>query len=483
MRLFRSIKWQLLICQTLLLAGVLGTLLTFQYQLHKRDLIADVDDDLQDALLVVLPVVAPPKQTTTPQNQYLPPPRRADAELMNPGRPRPAPRPRLESNSDVRQRGQNFLATLDQQNIYVAVQRNGELVTYGKVSASLAQQLPPRVREPQRITRDGNRELIQPHQDLQFIIGQPLDEVELQMRLFLKKLILIGSVVLLAGTGIGWLIITRALRPVRVISDTAEIIATGRHDQRIKLADAPEELESLATTLNNSFDHMAEAIEIQKRFTADASHELRTPVAIIIAQAEAALKCDRSSDEYKAVLQACLRAGKRMKNMANSLLELTRLNGGEISVDTAVCDLNAIASDAVDSASLLSEKHPVSFYGFTNPLEVRVDRDRIFQVLLNLLSNAVQHNPQGCALRVVLEKAESSAVIKISDEGVGIPPDQLPYIFERFYRVDKSRSRESGGAGLGLSIVQSLIQAHGGTISADSTPGCGATFTITLPLA
>lgn len=245
---------------------------------------------------------------------------------------------------------------------------------------------------------------------------------------------------------------------------------------------APEELAGLADTLNNTFDHLHESIETQKRFSADASHELRTPIAIVIAQAEAALKRERTSDEYQSVLKACLHAGQRMKNMANSLLELTRLDGAGVALVKTRCILNEVISDAVESASALSEKHPVSFHCLEKHLVAEIDPPRIHQVMMNLLSNAIQHNPDGCEIQVVLETTDREAVIKIIDEGVGISKESLPHIFDRFYRVDKSRSHEHGGVGLGLSIVKSLVEAHGGNIAVSSIFNQSTTFTIRLPL-
>jgi two-component system OmpR family sensor kinase len=311
------------------------------------------------------------------------------------------------------------------------------------------------------------------------VLGRPLTEVYAALSVTRFYLIAIGGAVLLVGFVGGLLITGRALRPIGKISDTAKTIAEGNHQQRIELSDAPEELAGLADTLNNTFAHLNESIETQKRFSADASHELRTPIAVVIAQAEAALKRERTPEEYQTVLNACLRSGRRMKSLANSLLELTRLSGAGFELSKERCDLNEVLAGAVDSASLLSEKHPVVFQGLEKPLEANVDRDRIHQVVMNLISNAIQHNPQGCEIAVSLKQG---GIIEIADNGIGIPEESLPHIFDRFYRVDKSRTREQGGAGLGLSIAQSLVEAHNGTISASSMAGSGATFTIKLPL-
>lgn len=449
-RIFHSIKWKLLAWQTVLLAGVLTVLLTLHYQFQKRDMIAGVDAELQDTLQALLPVLAPPHPLRRP-------------------------------SSVPEQKAAALLEEIDRRNVYIVSVTPRRTERYGPVPPSLLRQIPTPAQTPVCVTRNGFRERIYSNHDLLIVIGRPLDEVNEKAAALLHRLILVGTAILALGTAGGRLIVSRSLRPIRTISRTAETIAAGEHHRRIELADAPDELASLAQTLNSTFDHLDEAVETQKRFTADASHELRTPVAVIIAQTEAALKKERSAEEYKRVLAACLRAGKRMKKLADGLLELTRFDGRNAGLAKTRCDLNDLLSDAVDSASLLSARHPVHFQPLetdTTDLPVEIDRERIHQVVLNLIANAVQHNPDGCSIHVTLAR---NGTIEIADDGVGIPPDALPHIFDRFYRVETSRSRDCGGAGLGLSIVKQIVQAHGGEITAASRPGGGALFTITLP--
>jgi two-component system, OmpR family, sensor kinase len=457
---FRSIRWQLLVWQTVLLAGVLAILLGLHYQLRKRDLIAAIDAELQETLLAVMPAITPPQQAIPP---------RKPMDRVRPG------------ERDPKQIAGEQLAGIEQQGIYILCAEPGGLKRYGEVPASLTAQMPDPAGNLKQITRDGYRERIYPHHRMVIVIGKPLDEVHAEMSALLVTLLLIGGAVLLIGIAIGWLAVSRSLRPIRIISQTAQTIASGEHHRRIELAGAPDELASLAGILNESFDHLDEAIENQKRFTADASHELRTPVAVVIARTEAALKKNRSAEEYKGALEACLRAGQRMKSMAESLLELTRLDRCGTDLNKTGCDLNKIIAEAVDAGFLLSGKHPVEFEPPKASVMIYADCERIHQVITNLIANAVQHNPDGCAVRVTLEKKDGCAIIQVIDNGIGIPPGAQEKIFERFYRVDKSRSREHGGAGLGLSIARRIVEAHGGTLCAISEPVRGAAFIITLP--
>jgi heavy metal sensor kinase len=459
---FRSIKWRLQIWQMLMLAGVLVALLSLHYHLREKELVSRVDRELQNCLVTVLPIVSPPKQLHSGPDG----PTHTFREFRTPER-------------DI----QSILA---QNCCYVIVwEEDGSLrEQYGDVPDSV-QRPTQKALEPGRnvlVTRGNYRELIQNQpRKLLVLIGRPLDDVNEKMQRTLLNLLLVGFGIMGVGFVGGLLIINRTIRPIREISATAERISAGERSQRIELSDAPAELESLARILNGTFDHLDDIIENHKRFSADASHELRTPVSVVIAQCQAALKRDRTAEEYKTILQACLRAGQRMKNMAESLLTLTRIDSRSITLSKMPTDLNKVLSGAVDSASLLSEKHPIDFQCLPKPLIAEIDPDRMHQIVMNLLINAVQHNPDGCPLHVVLREANADIEIEVADEGTGIPAEHLPHVFARFYRVDKSRSRAQGGAGLGLSIVQSLVEAHGGTIHVSSRPGAGTHFTIIIP--
>ncbi|MDF7799448.1 HAMP domain-containing sensor histidine kinase [Pontiellaceae bacterium B1224] len=473
MNKYRSIRWQLMAWQRFLLAAVLITLLSLHYHLRRKSEIAEVDASLQSALMSVMPAVAP---------------------MMGRGGPPPyepnsnAPPPRYEPDEENNPLiiAETYLEEIESNGYYVTSwdTEKGLMLSVGAVPASASLgNYELIVETPHFLTLNGNRELVVTHNtDLIIVIGRPLTDVNLALKKTRYQLLLVGSLVFLIGHIGGGIIIRRTLQPIREISQTAEEIARGDHSRRIELAAAPEELASLAQTLNNSFNHLDSALEAQIRFSADASHELRTPIAVIMAQTQAALKRDRSTEEYKTILQACLRAGIRMRTMADSLLELTRISGNGSVLNMALTNLSEVISSAVEEATQLSENHPLSFQTLENSRPVQIDPERIHQVLMNLISNAVKHNPDGCTIRISQKETAEWAILEIADEGTGIPVDALPHIFERFYRVDESRSRESGGSGLGLSIVKSIIETHGGTIEAASIPGQGTTFTIQLPL-
>ena len=476
-------RWQLLLWQMLLLSVVLVVLLSLHYYSHRRMLIAQTDTSLQHALTQVLPVIAPadrpfPRHPSPELDVGSTRSNPADRPFPRQPSPRSAPIPPIST-------GLAFLDRLESENMFVAVWGpHGELIqAYGTGPAVSLADYDGFKQKQQFVSRDGYRQLVMQH-DLEplIVIGKRMTTVSRDLAATRNTLIIVGCATFLLALAGGWFIIQKNLRPIQVISRTAGEIAAGQHDLRIECEHAPEELQRLAHILNSTFDHLDQTIERQKQFSADASHELRTPIAVIIAQAQTILKRERNGDEYRAAITACLRAGERMGKLVNSLLEISRIDSGSHLFSMERSSLHRIVSEAVDAASLLSEKHPITYQPAETQIELDLDRIRIHQVCMNLLTNAINHNPGGCAVCVSLKREHDRVVLTIADDGVGVPPEAIDHIFDRFFRVDKSRSRQRGGSGLGLSIVQTIVESHGGTISAAHAPRGGIVFTIQLPL-
>jgi heavy metal sensor kinase len=291
-----------------------------------------------------------------------------------------------------------------------------------------------------------------------------------------------GWVVLTIGLAGGWRLTGRAIRPIRSMSEIASTISGKNLSQRIDLEETDSELGQLAKVLNQTFDRLEAAFEHQARFTADASHELRTPLSIITSQTELALSKPRSSDEYRLALETCQRAARRMNSLIESLLLLARFDSGNPNLNQQPLDLKEIANESIDLLRPLAEARQITLHGEIESLPIIGDRTRLGQVLANLLSNAIRYNHEGGRVEVRARRVNGDAVLSVSDSGIGIPPDALPRIFDRFYRVDGARSSASGGYGLGLAICQSVVAAHGGQIRAQSTPTRGTTIEVRLPL-
>jgi two-component system OmpR family sensor kinase len=297
---------------------------------------------------------------------------------------------------------------------------------------------------------------------------------------------LVGAGLGVLGLGLwgAWLVASRAIRPVDDISAAATRISAGNLSERINVADTDSELGRLATILNSTFARLEAAFAQQKQFTADASHELRTPLSVIITEAQTTLARDRSAPEYRETVQACLDAAQQMRRLTKSMLELARFDAGQEAIERQPFDLGEQARTCIDLIRPLAQPKGITIHADLHSIAVTGDADRLSQVLVNLLSNAIHYNRDQGEISVVTKAQPGAAVVEVSDTGPGIPAEDLPRVFERFYRGDKARGRRDGHAGLGLSICKAIVDAHGGSIEVTSSTaeGCsGTTFTVRLP--
>jgi len=295
------------------------------------------------------------------------------------------------------------------------------------------------------------------------------------------KLILagVGGIILVLGLVGGWGLASRAIRPIRDISAAAVKISAADLSQRISTADTESELGQLAGVLNSTFARLESAFQQQQQFTSDAAHELRTPVSVVLTQTQTALNRDRSAPEYREVLESCQRAAQRMRRLIEALLELARLDAGQEPMKRARFDLSKTAQDCVELIRPLADERHVTIHCDLRPADCMGDPERLAQVITNLLTNAIHYNHEGGEVRIATQQQASSVALTVADTGQGIPSADLPHIFERFYRADKSRS--AGRTGLGLAISKAIVEAHGGTLEVSSQPGAGASFTVRLP--
>ena len=291
----------------------------------------------------------------------------------------------------------------------------------------------------------------------------------------------LGSAVLVLGLVGGWWLAARAIRPIDDISAAASKIATGDLSHRIDTAKTDNELGQLAVVLNSTFARLEGAFERQRRFTADASHELRTPIAVILSQTQGTLARERESAEYREALEACQRAARRMSALTESLLALARLDAGQESLRRDDCDLARITADAVDLIRPLTVERGIQLHTDLTVAACHGDPERLAQLVTILLTNAIDYNQDGGEVRVTTRPNDGAAVVTVWNTGPGIPAADLPQIFERFHRADKARTRAAGHSGLGLAIARGIVEAHGGTITAQNETAGGTTFTASLP--
>lgn len=329
---------------------------------------------------------------------------------------------------------------------------------------------------------DGRREvwLRGPHDSL-IVVGRDIDRAIARLSSSLTRMFATGIGVLALGLAGGWWLSGKAIEPINRISQTATGISSRNLSDRVDTTSMDNELQSLATTLNAMLSRLEQSFDQQSRFTADASHELRTPIAVILSQCELALRRPRSSDDYQQTIATCQKAGDRMKGLVESLLTLARADSGLIHLNRTNVDLNALAVETQSLLQPFASEREIEISVTGSAAVASVDTDRIGQVITNLVHNAIAYNVNRGSVTIETTMVGDDAIVRVCDTGVGIPTDAMEHLFDRFYRVDESRSRAVGGNGLGLAICKSIVDAHGGTLTAVSKPGEGSTFEVRLP--
>jgi heavy metal sensor kinase len=297
---------------------------------------------------------------------------------------------------------------------------------------------------------------------------------------------LILGLALLIGVAVvgGFVLVGQALRPVDRIIRTAGLISSHNLSERLPVPNTGDELERLSVALNHMIRRLDEAFQHTQRFLADASHELRTPLTVMQAELEAILERARDPAEVRDLAGSALEEVERLRKIVEGLFALGRLDAGEALERPARFDLGELATTTAAQMCLLAEDRRISVTCHASEMVVvEGDRARLKQVAVNLLDNAIKFTSEGGKIDVRVTARGRRAVLEVADSGIGIPSDALPHVFERFFRVDKARSRELGGAGLGLSIVKSICNAHDGQVEVQSKEGEGSRFIVELPLA
>lgn len=314
------------------------------------------------------------------------------------------------------------------------------------------------------------------------IIGRDIRPEQAEMRKLAWSLGLLGCTVWSLGLLGGWWIAGRAISPIARISHTAKRIAEGKLNERIGAPDTDSELDELCRVLDRTFERLREAFEKQKQFTADASHELRTPVTILLSETQRILKRPRTEQEYKDAILTCQEAAQRMRRLTEALLLLARQDGPDAEKQRSECDLAQCVQEALQQHEAQAQSRNINLVPMLNRVACIADPAALSILAANLISNAIQYNKEGGTVWIETRLEAGVAIFSVADDGPGIPGESLPRIFDRFYRVDKARGPQGSNAGIGLSIAKSIVDNHRGTISVESAPGRGAHFTVRLPL-
>jgi heavy metal sensor kinase len=310
---------------------------------------------------------------------------------------------------------------------------------------------------------------------------EPFDQALDHFRLIEKECL---PLLVLLASFLGYWLSGRSLAPVNRIIKTAELIGVQNLSRRLEVPGAKDELRRLTLTLNAMLDRIETSFKRITQFTADASHDLRTPVAVIRTSAELALRKERSEVEYRDALNKILTTSVETSELLENLLSLARTDAGALGMELHPLELGEHVRKVQEQAVILSADKSLDFRLETPaaPVWVKADAIALHRLLLILVDNAIKYTPSGGHCEIALSAQRSNAQITISDSGIGIAKEDLQHIFDRFYRADKARSRNRRGAGLGLAIARWITDMHGGNIVVESEPGAGSIFTVSLPM-
>lgn len=314
-------------------------------------------------------------------------------------------------------------------------------------------------------------------------VGVSLDEVSATQTQLMRMIAVALLLTLILGIGSGLFLAGRALITIQAITRTAQQISERDLTRRFTLNLFDDELGQLARTFNTMLDRIESAFQRQQRFTADAAHELRTPLSIMQIGIDVVLAQERSPAQYRAALEIIHEEVQRLTSLTVGLLTLARADSHTLTLNPSPIDLSLLVNTVLDQVATVAEQKNINLQRHITPqIWLDADEDRIIQLVLNLVENAVKYTPERGTVTVTLAQTATSARFIVSDTGPGIPPQYLPHIFDRFYRLDGARSRSEGGFGLGLAIAQQIVQLHGGEITVSSQVGVGTQFSVTLPV-
>jgi heavy metal sensor kinase len=313
-------------------------------------------------------------------------------------------------------------------------------------------------------------------------VGMSLGSVSMTRRRFLLVMAAVLPLAMLLAGGGGWLLARRALKPVDRMTEAARRISAEHLDERVGTSGTGDELDRLASTLNEMLGRLDGAFRQIRQFSADASHELQTPLTILKGELEVALRAPRTPDEYRRVLGSALEESERIARLVEGLLLLSRADAGVLRMDRKPLDLAHLVAEVGEQTQVLASARGVTLApGSLTPMAIQGDREHLRRLILNLVDNGIKYTPAGGCVTLTLQEEGIWAALRVSDTGIGLTPEEQERIFQRFYRAPEAVSRGDEGSGLGLCIVRSIAEAHGGRVEVDSAPNRGSTFTVFLP--
>jgi len=301
-----------------------------------------------------------------------------------------------------------------------------------------------------------------------------------------RIMVFILPLILILAIFAGHRITKRAFEPIAEITNAANSIHHGQDlSKRLPQGQAKDELYDLTETLNSMISRLDEAFKVEKQFSSDVSHELKTPLAVILAECEYILQQDREANEYKESLETIQAQTQRTMSMVQQLLQISRTINKETAMEKELFSLSMLAESLVEELSMVADEQGVSVVGDIEPgIEITADETLIMRVMMNLMTNGIKYRKQdvdNAYVKMSIKQTNNQIFISVSDNGIGIAEEDQVNVFRRFYKVDKSRNRQGESFGLGLAMVKWIVEAHDGSISVESRVGEGSTFTVILP--
>ncbi len=314
-------------------------------------------------------------------------------------------------------------------------------------------------------------------------VGASVAPIQRVLSTLLIIVLVIAPLILVAAALGGHALMKLPLHPLVELTQRAENIGTSKLGERLPVVSTGDEMERLSLSLNRMISRLEDSLSLNRRFSADVSHELRTPLTILRGELEQLLSESSTTPSARECVSSSLEEIGRMAKIVEGLLAIARLDSGADSIEPVPADVSKLCHWVVGQMHLLAEEKGITIRLDTTSMMVPLDSARIKQLLVNLIDNAIKYTPQGGTVQMLSFREKRSAIIEVSDTGIGIAAEDLPYVFDRFFRADRVRSRVSGGTGLGLSIVKAICNAHGGSIVVRSLEGSGTLVRIELPLA
>lgn len=486
-----SLRWHIQIWHTLLLALIVGTLLTAYYQRQRTLTLQRIERDLGAHSPMLMhasrSLIGPDARRE--RGRERPGPRHKPRSLARGQQDRPPRhqlRPRDSDLSSSPDTLEDVIESLESRGIYIIIHHRDRLIITSddapEARITLVRPRPER-REPTLLFKDSPywESIFRTPNGLRIITGKDMTSTYAYLSRLAFRLSGLGLAIVILGFAVGWFLTGRSLRTIHQISRTAQEITNGDLSQRIEVSHSASELGTLANILNHSFEKLEASIKQQQRFTADASHEMRTPLSVILAEGELALESPDDHAAQHAALQTCVKSAQHMHRLINSLLDLARLDAGEFQLYPEHDDLSEIVEESVELLTPLANERDIIIRNDLAPTHFRFDVNRMRQVIINLLSNSIKYNTDGGSISIRTSLSNKVATLHVSNTGQIIPAADLPYVFDRFYRHSAARSSRERSTGLGLAITKAIIVAHSGTIHAEITAEGHTAFVVELP--